>query len=177
LARHEAAGHAEDEGPKIVLNEVELKTIDGKYRSLYYYMDMALLIVNVASQCGLTPQYAGLQRLQTRFGEKGFSVLGFPCNQFGLQEPGSNDEIVEFCSTEYGVTFPLFDKIDVKGPDQHPLYAQLTTLPDDDGEGGDVEWNFEKFLVSPDLEVVRRWRPQREPESNTVVAAIRSVLP
>lgn len=176
LARHEAA-QAADEGPKIALNEVELKTIDGKYRSLFYYMDMALLIVNVASKCGLTPQYTGLQRLQDRFGDKGFSVLGFPCNQFGLQEPGGNDEIVEFCSTQYGVKFPMFDKIEVNGPGQHPLYAQLTNLPDEDGQAGDVEWNFEKFLVSPDLEVVRRWRPTRDPESNTIVAAIKSHLP
>jgi glutathione peroxidase len=161
----------------MTLNDVQLRTLSGEDASLYDYMDQALLIVNVASECGLTPQYSGLQRLQERFFGRGFNVLGFPCNQFGFQEPGSSDEIAEFCTTKYSVSFPMFEKLDVKGPAKHPLYQQLTSAADDEGRAGDIEWNFEKFLVSPDLEVVRRFRSMREPDSNTVVVAIKSVLP
>jgi glutathione peroxidase len=176
LTRHEVAKDG-DEGVKLALTDVDLKTLDGKNVSLSDFRENALLIVNVASECGLTPQYAALQSLQERFGEKGFKVLGFPCNQFGSQEPGTSSQIEEFCTTNFGVTFPMFEKIEVKGPGQHPLYRQLSEYPDEEGRGGDVEWNFEKFLVAPHLEVVGRYRPIREPESNTIVAAIKSVLP
>ena len=131
----------------------------------------------MASKCGLTPQYEGLERLQERYEGRGFSVLGFPCNQFLGQEPGSAEEIAEFCSTTYGVTFPLFEKIDVNGEQRHPIYAELTEVPDDDGQAGDVTWNFEKFLVSPAGEVVARFRPQVEPEDPALVGAIEAQLP
>jgi glutathione peroxidase len=176
VTRDEAKHDAED-GAKFALSDVELKTLDGKNVSLYDYMESALLVVNVASECGLTPQYAALQSLQERFADRGFNVLGFPCNQFGSQEPGTTSQIAEFCSTNFGVTFPMFERVEVKGPNQHSLYKQLSLFADEDGRAGDVEWNFEKFLVSPDLEVVGRFRPVREPDSNTIVAAIKSVLP
>lgn len=134
------------------------------------------LIVNVASKCGLTPQYEGLERLQKAYGDRGFTVLGFPCNQFLGQEPGSSDEIATFCSTTYGVTFPMFEKIDVNGDDQHPLYAELTQVPDAEGQAGDVQWNFEKFLVAPDGSVTR-FRPGVEPEDPQIVGAIEANLP
>jgi glutathione peroxidase len=137
----------------------------------------ATLIVNVASRCGLTPQYAGLEDLHERFKDRGFTVLGVPCNQFGAQEPGSPEEIATFCSTTYGVTFPMTEKIDVNGPDRHPLYQQLTEVPDADGEAGDIKWNFEKFLVSPDGRVVGRFRPLVTPDAEELVGAIESVLP
>jgi glutathione peroxidase len=139
--------------------------------------DKAVLVVNVASRCGLTPQYTGLERLQERFGERGFTVLGVPCNQFGGQEPGSAEEIATFCSASYGVTFPLTEKIEVNGPGQHPLYAALTDVPDASGTKGDVQWNFEKFLVAPGGKVVARFRPRTDPESDDVVDAITAVLP
>jgi glutathione peroxidase len=134
------------------------------------------LIVNVASQCGLTPQYSGLQELQESFGGRGFTVLGVPCNQFGGQEPGTHDEIAEFCETGYGVTFPLTEKVEVNGAGRHPLYEELTQAPDADGEAGDIQWNFEKFLVSPEGKVIARFRPRTEPTSEPVVEAINSAL-
>lgn len=137
----------------------------------------ALLLVNVASKCGLTPQYTGLEQLQETYGDRGFSVLGFPCNQFMGQEPGSAEEIAEFCSATYGVSFPLFEKLDVNGPEQHPLFASLTAVPDAAGEAGDVQWNFEKWLVSPTGEVVGRFRPRTEPLDPELVAAIEALLP
>jgi len=136
----------------------------------------AVLVVNVASRCGLTPQYAGLERLQQRFGGDGFTVLGVPCNQFAGQEPGSAEEIAAFCSTTYGTSFPLTEKIEVNGPGRHPLYARLTEVEDADGAAGDVQWNFEKFLVTPDGTVAARFRPQTQPEAEVVVAAITEVL-
>jgi glutathione peroxidase len=137
----------------------------------------AVLVVNVASRCGLTPQYEGLERLQERFADRGFTVLGVPCNQFAGQEPGTAEEIATFCSTTYGVSFPLTEKIEVNGPGRHPLYAALTAAADDSGEAGDVQWNFEKFLVAPDGAVRARFRPRTEPESDEVVAAVTEVLP
>jgi len=134
------------------------------------------LIVNVASRCGLTPQYAGLERLHERFAAQGFSVIGVPCNQFGGQEPGSPDEIAEFCSTTYGVTFPLTEKIEVNGDGRHPLYQALTATADGDGESGDVQWNFEKFLVGRDGTVIARFRPGTDPESAPLVAAVEAAL-
>ena len=137
----------------------------------------ALLIVNVASRCGLTPQYEGLERLHEKYADRGFSVIGFPCNQFHGQEPGTAEQIAEFCSATYGVTFPMFEKIEVNGPGRHPLYAALTETPDAAGAAGDVQWNFEKFLVGPDRTVLARFRPQAEPESDDIVAAVEAALP
>lgn len=137
----------------------------------------AVLVVNVASRCGMTPQYAGLERLQERYGDRGFTVLGVPCNQFGGQEPGTAEEIRTFCSTTYGVSFPMTEKLDVNGPLRHPLYQALSTTPDSEGESGDVQWNFEKFLVSPGGSSVTRFRPAVEPESAELTAAIESALP
>lgn len=137
----------------------------------------AVLVVNVASRCGLTPQYTGLERLQERYGERGFTVLGVPCNQFGEQEPGSAEEIQTFCSTTYGVSFPMTEKLDVNGSERHRLYATLTATADEAGEAGDVQWNFEKFLVSADGRPVARFRPTVEPESQELTAAIELELP
>ena len=159
------------------IHEIPLKTLDGRDSSLGEFAGKALLVVNVASKCGLTPQYSGLERLQERFGEQGFSVVGFPCNQFAGQEPGSAEEIQTFCSTTYGVTFPLFEKIDVNGEGRHPLYAELTETADSEGAAGDVQWNFEKFLIGADGEVLARFRPRTEPEDETIVKAIEAALP
>jgi glutathione peroxidase len=137
----------------------------------------AVLVVNVASRCGLTPQYTGLERLQERYGERGFTVLGVPCNQFGAQEPGSAEEIQTFCSTTYGVSFPMTEKLDVNGPERHPLYAKLSATADAAGEAGDIQWNFEKFLVASDGAQITRFRPTVEPESAELTSAIEAVLP
>ena len=154
-----------------------IKTLNGEDSSLADYEGKALLLVNVASKCGLTPQYEGLEALQRQYEDRGFSVIGFPCNQFLGQEPGTADEIQTFCSTTYGVTFPLFEKIDVNGDDRHPIYSELTQATDSEGEAGDITWNFEKFLVSPIGNVVGRFRPQVEPNDPTLVAAIEATLP
>jgi glutathione peroxidase len=138
--------------------------------------DRSVLIVNVASKCGLTPQYAGLAGLQQAYGERGFTVVGVPCNQFAGQEPGTAEEIQEFCSTTYGVDFPLLAKADVNGEDRHPLYAELTSTPDAEGEAGDVKWNFEKFLVSREGEVLARFRPTTQPDDPAVIEAIEKSL-
>ena len=135
-----------------------------------------VLIVNVASRCGLTPQYTGLEQLQERYADRGFTVLGVPCNQFGGQEPGTPAEIATFCSTTYGVSFPMTEKIDVNGAGRHPLSAELTPTPAADGTAGDVQWNFEKFLVGPDGTVLARFRPRTEPMSREVTAAIEAAL-
>ena len=135
-----------------------------------------MLIVNVASKCGLTPQYEGLERLQQRFGGERFTVLGVPCNQFGGQEPGTAEEIATFCSKTYGASFPLTEKLEVNGDGRHALYAGLTEAPDAEGEAGDIQWNFEKFVVSPAGEVLARFRPAVEPEDERVVAAIEGAL-
>jgi glutathione peroxidase len=135
------------------------------------------LLVNVASRCGLTPQYAQLEVLQEEYGPRGFTVVGVPCNQFAGQEPGTADEIAEFCSATYGVTFPMTEKVDVNGPGAHPLYQRLTAVPDVDGMAGDIAWNFEKFVISGDGEVVARFRPKTLPDAPEVRAAIESVLP
>jgi glutathione peroxidase len=156
--------------------DIQLNTLTGDARSLEDYRGQALLIVNVASKCGLTPQYAGLQSLHEAYSGRGLSVLGFPCNQFGAQEPGSPEQISEFCSTEYGVTFPMFEKLSVNGPARHPLYTELTQVADAAGKAGDVEWNFEKFLVGADGKV-RRFRPKTKPDDPELVAAIDAALP
>jgi glutathione peroxidase len=137
----------------------------------------SVLLVNVASRCGLTPQYTQLEGLQQEYGDRGFTVVGVPCNQFAGQEPGTAEEIAEFCSATYGVTFPLTEKVDVNGPHAHPLYQRLTTVADADGNAGDVAWNFEKFLLATNGEVVARFRPSTQPDSPEVRTAIESVLP
>ena len=157
--------------------DIPLKTLSGEDTSLADHKGKALLIVNVASKCGLTPQYTGLEELQKTYADRGFSVLGFPCNQFRGQEPGTAEEIAEFCSATYGVTFPLYEKIDVNGEERHPLYDVLTEKPDAEGAAGDVIWNFEKFLVSPDGTIVERFRPMVTPEDPALVAAVESSLP
>jgi glutathione peroxidase len=161
----------------MALYDIPIHTLSGDDSSLAPYKGKALLLVNVASKCGLTPQYEGLERLQKTYGDRGFSVLGFPCNQFLGQEPGTADEIAQFCSTTYGVTFPLFEKIDVNGDDRHPIYSVLTEAADAEGKAGDITWNFEKFLVSPSGDVVGRFRPQVEPEDTALVGAIEGQLP
>ena len=155
----------------------DVKALDGSAADLSDHKGEALLIVNVASKCGLTPQYEGLERIHEQYKDRGFSVLGFPCNQFMGQEPGSAEEIATFCSTTYGVTFPLFEKIEVNGDTQDPLYAELEETADAEGHSGDVRWNFEKFLVSPQGEVVGRFAPQVEPEAPELVTAIEGQLP
>jgi len=151
--------------------------LDGSPADLHEHEGEAALIVNVASKCGLTPQYTGLERLHEQYRGRGFTVLGFPSNQFGGQEPGSPEEIATFCSTTYGVTFPMYSKIDVNGEGRHPLYDDLTAVADDEGHAGDIRWNFEKFLVAPGGKVVGRFGPMVEPDAPEVVAAIESALP
>lgn len=154
----------------------KIQALNGTTLDLHDYEDKALLIVNVASKCGLTPQYAGLEKIHEQFADRGFSVLGVPCNQFLGQEPGSSEEIATFCSTTYGVTFPLAEKVEVNGDGRHPLFAELTAIPDAEGKAGDVAWNFEKFLVAPGG-AVTRFRPQVEPEDPALVGAIEAALP
>ena len=138
--------------------------------------DNVALVVNVASRCGLTPQYAGLERLQERFGSHGLTVVGVPCNQFGGQEPGTSEEIATFCSATYGVTFPLTEKVEVNGPGRHPLYAHLVEVPDERGRTGDIAWNFEKFVVDRAGHVVARFNPTVEPEDPQLVAVLETAL-
>jgi glutathione peroxidase len=159
------------------LRDIALTTLDGKPTTLAELADGAALVVNVASKCGLTPQYTALEKLATDYRDRGLTVIGVPCNQFMGQEPGTAEEIATFCSTNYGVTFPLLEKTDVNGADRHPLFAELTKIADADGEAGDVQWNFEKFLLAPGGEVVGRFRPRTEPDSAEVVDAIEAVLP
>ena len=157
--------------------DTPLHTLQGDAASLADFSGSTLLVVNVASKCGLTPQYEGLERLQKTYGDKGFSVIGFPCNQFGAQEPGSAEEIATFCSATYGVTFPMMEKVDVNGDDRNPVYEELTAFPDADGEAGDIQWNFEKFLVSADGTILQRFRPMVDPEAPEVIDAIEANLP
>jgi len=160
----------------VTVHDFPVKTLNGQPASLAGLSGKTLLVVNVASECGLTPQYEGLEKLHERLRGRGFSVVGFPCNQFGGQEPGTAQEIGEFCSVNYGVTFPLFEKIEVNGPGRHPIYAELTAVPDAEGRAGDVQWNFEKFLVAPDGRILARFRPQITPDDPALVAAIESAL-
>jgi len=161
----------------MAITDSAISALDGGPLDLAQFEGKAVLVVNVASRCGLTPQYAGLEELHERYKERGFSVLGVPCNQFAGQEPGSSEEIATFCSTTYGVTFPMTEKVDVNGPERHPLYTELTETADADGEAGDVKWNFEKFLVGPDGRVVGRFRPMVTPDDPQLVSAIEAVLP
>lgn len=159
------------------LTDIPLTTLDGKATTLGQLADGAALVVNVASKCGLTPQYTALEQLAKDYRDRGLTVIGVPCNQFMGQEPGTAEEIQEFCSTTYGVTFPLLAKTDVNGPQRHPLYEQLTKTPDADGEAGDIQWNFEKFLLAPGGKVAKRFRPRTEPDAPEVIVAIEEILP
>jgi glutathione peroxidase len=159
------------------LLDVPLTTLQGEPTTLSDLTGgAAALVVNVASRCGLTPQYAALEALQQEYGARGLTVVGVPCNQFKGQEPGTAEEIAEFCSATYGVTFPMTEKVDVNGPDAHPLFQRLTAAPYADGTGGEVQWNFEKWLVAPSGEVVARFRPKILPDAPEVRAAIEAVL-
>lgn len=159
------------------LHDVEINALQGGSADLGQYRGTTVLLVNVASKCGLTPQYAALERLHAQYAPRGFTVLGVPCNQFMGQEPGSSQEIAEFCSATYGVTFPMTEKIEVNGDARHPLYTELVDVPDAEGHTGDIRWNFEKFLIAPDGTPVARFAPQTEPDAPAVLAAIEEHLP
>lgn len=156
------------------IGDVTVKDMNGKEVNLADYKGKVLLIVNVASKCGYTPQYEGLEKIYEKYKDRGFEILGFPCNQFGGQEPGTNSEIKEFCSTNYGVTFPLFNKIEVNGPNRSPLYEKLTG--NSITEQGDIKWNFEKFLISKNGDIVARFRSKVTPESDEITGAIEQEL-
>ncbi len=157
--------------------DVDIESLNGGPADLGQYRGKAVLLVNVASKCGLTPQYEGLQRLQETYADRGFTVLGVPCNQFMGQEPGTSGEIAEFCSATYGVSFPMTEKVEVNGEGRHALYSGLVDTPDASGHTGDIRWNFEKFLIGTDGSVVARFHPQAEPETDEVVQAIERSLP
>jgi glutathione peroxidase len=157
-------------------HEFSLPAIDGKDRSLSDFQGKVCLVVNVASKCGLTPQYEGLQKLYDGYKDRGLEVLGFPCNQFLGQEPGTDEEIRTFCSTKFGVTFPLFSKIEVNGDGAHPLYAWLTGEPTEPEGSGDVKWNFGKFLIGKDGSVLARFEPPTDPADAAVTGAIEKAL-
>ncbi|MDG4782842.1 glutathione peroxidase [Micromonospora sp. WMMD961] len=157
--------------------DIPINALSGDPADLARHRGKALLVVNVASRCGLTPQYAGLQKLADIYADRGLVVLGVPCNQFAGQEPGSAAEIADFCQVNYGVTFPLTEKVDVNGADRHPLYAALVDTPDADGHTGDVRWNFEKFLVAPDGTVAARFAPAVQPTADELRIAIEKTLP
>ena len=158
------------------LHDFEVKTIDGKTKSLSDYAGQTVLVVNVASRCGLTPQYTALEALYQRFKTRNFAVLGFPCNDFGAQEPGTEAEIKTFCETKYDISFPLFSKIHVKGPNQAPLYDYLTHENTGPDGPGDIAWNFAKFIVGPTGQVVARFPPQTTPDDPKLVSAIEQSL-
>ena len=158
------------------VHDIRIGRLQGEGNPLAELSGSTVLVVNVASRCGLTPQYEGLERLHETYADRGFSVLGVPCNQFGGQEPGTSEEIAEFCSATYGVTFPMTEKVDVNGDGRHPLYDELTPVADAAGHTGDIRWNFEKFLVAPDGTVVQRFDPRTEPEDAAVTSAIEQSL-
>jgi glutathione peroxidase len=158
------------------IKDIPLTTLDGKASSLAEHADRAVLVVNVASKCGLTPQYTALEKLHETYRGRGFSVVGFPSNQFGAQEPGTAQEIQTFCSTTYGVTFPLFEKSDVNGEDRNPVYVELVKAADAEGYTGDIRWNFEKFLLDGEGNVVARFNPRTEPDAPEVLSAIEALL-
>ena len=154
-----------------------LKTLKGEPTTLAAYKGKAIMVVNVASQCGNTPQYATLEALQKKYEAKGFTVVGFPCNQFGGQEPGTSQEIATFCATHYGITFPIMEKIEVNGANKSPVYATLEQFADAGGHSGDIRWNFEKFVISADGTQLTRFSPKTKPEDPTVIAAVENALP
>lgn len=155
------------------ITDITVKTITGEEKSLQDYTGQVLLIVNVASKCGYTPQYTGLESLYQKLGGQGLQILGFPCNDFGAQEPGTNEQILQFCSLTYGVTFPMFDKVHAKGSQQHPLYARLTQAVE---PNGDVGWNFEKFVISKQGEVVARFKSGTRPDAPELLSVIEREL-
>jgi glutathione peroxidase len=155
------------------ISDITVKTIKGEEKQMKEYGGNVLLIVNVASYCGYTPQYSGLEKLNQKYGDKGLRILGFPCNDFGMQEPGTNEQIIQFCTTSYGVSFEMFDKVHAKGSDKHPLYDKLTTGVE---PTGDVAWNFEKFLINKQGEIVSRYKSSVSPESPDLIAAIEKEL-
>lgn len=157
--------------------DAPIHTLQGAATKLADHRGKALLLVNVASKCGLTPQYTGLEALQDKLAPRGFTVIGFPCNQFGAQEPGTAEQIQTFCSTTYGVTFPLTEKIDVNGPGAHPIYKELTQIADGSGYRGDIRWNFEKFVISADGKTIKRFDPRTAPDDPALVAAVEAALP
>jgi glutathione peroxidase len=163
--------------PELAMWNAPIKTLHGQDTTLAAYKGKALLLVNVASKCGLTPQYTALEAIQKKYADKGFTVIGFPCNQFAGQEPGSAEEIQSFCSTTYGVTFPLMEKIDVNGDGRHAIYKELTAIPDAGGHTGDIRWNFEKFVVSADGTKITRFDPRTTPDDPQVLGAIEASLP
>jgi glutathione peroxidase len=170
--------------PVTVTKELEtmwdapIKTLQGKPTTLAAYKGKALMLVNVASKCGNTPQYATLEALQKKYEPQGFTVIGFPCNQFGGQEPGTSEEIATFCATNYGITFPIMEKIEVNGPGRHEIYKSLTQIPEPkSGKAGDIGWNFEKFVVSADGTKITRFSPRTKPDDPTVIAAVEQALP
>ncbi len=167
-----AVSAADSKGSPI--QEIPLQDIAGKATSLKDYNGKVLLVVNVASKCGLTPQYESLEAVHRKYKDQGFTTLRFPCNDFGSQEPGTHEEIQSFCRKNYGVSFPLFSKLHVKGPEQHPLYAALTGK--DSPFPGDIKWNFGKFLISKDGKILKRFEPATKPDAPEVVAAIESAL-
>lgn len=154
-----------------------LHSLQGKPMTLADFQGKAIMVVNVASKCGLTPQYATLEALHEKYAAQGFTVVGFPCNQFGGQEPGSAEEIEEFCSTTYGVTFPMTEKVEVNGDGRHPIYAALTPIADAAGHQGDIRWNFEKFLISADGKTITRFSPKTTPDDPALIAAVEAALP
>jgi glutathione peroxidase len=158
-------------------HDYSVTALDGTPLDLATFRGQAALVVNVASRCGLTPQYEGLQQLYDRYKDRGFTIVGVPCNQFGEQEPASPDEIASFCSASYGVSFPLTSKLEVNGRRRHELYQELTVIPDSAGKAGDVEWNFEKFLISPEGQVIARFRPLTPPDADELISAVESALP
>ncbi len=157
------------------LHDISFTTIDGEATSFDEFAGNAVLVVNVASRCGFTPQYAALEELYEKYADRGFTILGFPSNQFMFQEPGTAEEIKEFCTANYGVTFPMFEKVNVNGRKRHPLFAELTKAKDASGKAGNVRWNFEKFLVSSHGEV-QRFRSAVSPDAPEIVEAIEKVL-
>jgi glutathione peroxidase len=169
--------------PVVITKELDpmwsasIKTLRGKPMSMADLKGKALLLVNVASQCGNTPQYTALEALQKKYEAKGFTVVGFPCNQFGGQEPGSAEEIEKFCSVNYGITFPITEKIEVNGEHRHPIYGALTAIADATGRSGDIQWNFEKFVISADGTKVTRFSPKTKPDDPSVIAAVEQALP
>ena len=157
--------------------DIPISRLDGIPATLGEILDgRSALIVNVASKCGLTPQYVALEQLQAKYADRGFTVIGVPCNQFGGQEPGTSDEIAAFCSATYGVTFPMTEKVEVNGDGRHLVYAHLTAVPDTDGDAGDVDWNFEKFLITAVGDVVSRIRPSVTPDDERVIAAVEAII-
>jgi glutathione peroxidase len=154
-----------------------IKTLQGKPTNLSEFKGKALLLVNVASKCGNTPQYSTLEALQKKYASRGFTVVGFPCNQFGGQEPGSAEEIATFCASTYGVTFPMMEKVEVNGPGRHAIYQALTQVADAAGKAGDIQWNFEKFVISADGTKITRFSPRQKPDDPAVIAAVEAALP